>query len=142
MSRIRGKDTKPELLIRKGLFARGFRYRLHQKELPGKPDLVLRRYGAVIFVHGCFWHGHDCHLFTVPKSNTEFWSNKIRANCARDEANRRELLAGGWRVLEVWECAIRGKHRMSSEAVIEVIAGWLRSEQTIGSVRSVRGGSR
>lgn len=141
MSRIRGKDTRPELLIRKGLFARGFRYRLHQRGLPGKPDLVLRRYGAVIFVHGCFWHGHDCHLFRIPKTNTEFWTNKIKSNCERDQENRRKLLSAGWRVLEIWECALRGKQQMDLDGVIDIAAGWLKSEQPSGSLRGL-GNSR
>lgn len=137
MSRIRGKDTKPELLIRKGLFSRGYRYRLHRADLPGKPDLVLPLYNAVIFVNGCFWHGHNCHLFKLPKTNTEFWATKIKANCRRDEKNRLKLIAAGWRVIEVWECSLRGKHRMELEQVIGAISDWLTSNNSYRSVHSL-----
>lgn len=111
MSGIRGKDTKPELAIRRGLHALGFRYRLHARDLPGKPDIVLPRWRAVIFVHGCFWHGHDCHLFKWPKTRTEFWRQKITTNRQNDEKAVAALHAQGWRVLIVWECALKGRTR-------------------------------
>lgn len=108
MSRIRNKGTKPEVTLRKALFARGFRYRVNVKTLPGKPDIVLPQYKTVIFVHGCFWHGHPgCKYAYTPKSNTEFWVNKISGNQERDAAVKRELEESGWKVIVVWECSIR-----------------------------------
>ncbi|CAG0903564.1 unnamed protein product [Cyprideis torosa] len=109
MAAIRGKDTKPELVIRKGLHKAGFRYRLHDKKLPGKPDLVFPRYQAVLFINGCFWHLHDCHLFKWPKTRSEFWSDKIKKNVARDQVNIAQLKASGWRVGIIWECSLKGK---------------------------------
>ncbi len=111
MSGIRGKNTKPELIVRKALFAQGFRYRLHVKSLPGKPDVVLPKYRTVIFVHGCFWHGHDCRLFKLPASNRAFWRAKIRRNQENDRKAVRALRKDGWRVITVWECALRGPNR-------------------------------
>jgi len=127
MSGIRGKNTRPELLIRKALHARGFRYRLHCKDLPGNPDLCLPKYRAVIFVHGCFWHGHDCHLFKWPKTRPEFWREKIGRNRAVDEAALSTLQATGWRVATVWECAIKGRYRQSPQGITDQITAWLRS---------------
>jgi len=125
MSGIRGKNTKPELLIRKGLHARGFRFRLHDKLLPGKPDLVLPKYSAVIFVHGCFWHGHDCHLFKWPESRREFWRNKITRNKAKDAESYAILKKEGWYILTIWECALKGRTRRPQEQVLETAADWL-----------------
>lgn len=108
MARIRGKGTKPEVTLRKALFARGFRYRVNVKTLPGKPDIVLPRYKTVIFVHGCFWHGHPgCKYAYTPKSNTEFWVNKISGNQERDAVVKRKLEKSGWKVIVVWECEIK-----------------------------------
>lgn len=126
MSGIRGKNTRPELTIRKALHARGFRYRLHCK-LPGKPDLCLPKYRAVIFVHGCFWHGHDCHLFKWPKTRPEFWREKIARNRAVDAAAEAKLLAGGWRVATVWECSLKGRERLQFEDVVGPLSEWLIS---------------
>lgn len=110
MSRIRGKNTKPEILVRKGLHARGFRFRLHNKKLPGSPDLVLPKYGVVIMVNGCFWHGHKgCRYATKPKTNLEFWETKIARNRHRDEVTEAHLQALGWHVITIWECELRGK---------------------------------
>jgi DNA mismatch endonuclease (patch repair protein) len=108
MSRIRGKDTKPELLVRRGLHALGFRFRLHRKDLPGRPDLVFPARRAVIFVHGCFWHGHNCPMCKMPATRPEFWRTKIEGNRARDQKAGAALTASGWRALIVWECALRG----------------------------------
>lgn len=119
MSRIRGRDTKPELMIRRGLHARGFRYRLHNRNLPGKPDMVFPRYHAVILVHGCFWHGHNCPLFKLPATRQEFWSAKIAANRSRDERVTQELLKLGWRIATVWECSIKGPTRLPDHQVID-----------------------
>lgn len=120
MSRIRGRDTKPEMLIRRGLHARGFRYRLQDRSLPGRPDLVFPRYKAVILVHGCFWHGHDCPMFRLPATRSEFWSEKIAANQSRDARAHEALLASGWRVLTVWECCLKGKARLPFDAVLRL----------------------
>jgi len=108
MSRIKGKNTKPEMLVRKFLHANGFRYRLHDKKLPGKPDIVLPKYKTVIFVHGCFWHGHEgCKYYVVPKTKTEWWLNKINGNKANDLKAFDALKKEGWRVIEVWECDLK-----------------------------------
>lgn len=108
MSRIKGKDTKPELLVRKFLHAQGFRYRLHVKDLPGKPDIVLPKYKTVIFIHGCFWHGHkNCKYFKIPQTRTEWWLNKINTNKANDEKAVKELKKEGWRVVSIWECGLK-----------------------------------
>jgi DNA mismatch endonuclease (patch repair protein) len=127
MSRIRGKDTKPEFLIRKGLFAVGYRYRLHQRELPGCPDIVLQKYKTVIFVHGCLWHGHNCALFHWPKNNAAFWRRKITGNQRNDAKNQFELRSSGWRIITVWECALRGRHRLELSVVIRRIGHRLSS---------------
>lgn len=125
MAGIRGKNTKPELTIRRGLHSLGFRYILHDKRLPGKPDLVLPKHRAVIFVHGCFWHGHDCHLFKWPKTRKGFWRKKIERNREIDEDAIAALAATGWRCCIVWECALKGRTRLIGGDVIRTIAGWL-----------------
>ena len=127
MSGIRGKDTHPELLIRKLLHGRGFRYRLHDKKLPGKPDIVLPRYRAVILIHGCFWHGHDCHLFKWPSSNESFWNEKITKNKSVDGRSRQQLQLACWRILTIWECALKGKQRQSVEQIADKIITWLNT---------------
>ena len=112
MSAIKGKDTKPELLVRKFLFSRGFRYRLIHPRLPGHPDLVLRKYRTVIFVNGCFWHGHQgCKYYVFPKTNVEFWQNKIERNRNRDVEEQRKLASMGWHCITVWECQLKPKVR-------------------------------
>ena len=135
MSGIRAKDTKPEMLLRKALHANGFRYRLHDKRLTGKPDIVLPKYNAVIFVHGCFWHGHDCHLFTLPKSRIKFWHEKIESNRRRDARSRKLLLDEGWRVAEVWECAVKGKLRVDMSEIVILLVNWLNGKSTELEVR-------
>lgn len=125
MSRIRGKNTKPEILVRKGLHARGFRFRLHNKKLPGSPDIVLPKYGAAIMVNGCFWHGHKgCRYATKPKTNIEFWETKIARNRHRDEVTTAHLEALGWTVITVWECELRGK--LESNARLDKLADEIR----------------
>jgi len=106
MSRIRSQNTKPEMLVRRFLHARGFRFRLHARDLPGRPDLVLPKYRAVVFVEGCFWHGHSCQKGRVPGTNSDFWQAKVAANQARDKRNQRALRRDGWRVIRVWECQL------------------------------------
>lgn len=134
MAGIRGKDTKPEMQIRKALHARGFRYRLHDKGVPGKPDLVFPKYNAVIFVQGCFWHAHDCHLFKWPKSRPEFWKTKIEGNVSRDNVNFQKQRALGWRVLYVWECALKGKRRIGPDELVESVCLWIKSDQKTGEI--------
>lgn len=129
MSGIRGANTTPELLVRKGLFARGLRYRLNDSRLPGKPDIVLPRYGAVIFVNGCFWHGHDCHLFKWPQSNADFWVKKIRSNMKNDERNLERLRTMDWRVAIVWECALKGKSSLPPTRITDVLCNWIKSDR-------------
>jgi len=131
MAAIRGTNTKPELILRKGLHARGFRFRLHEKKLPGKPDLVLPRYHAVIFANGCFWHRHECSLFRWPATREEFWRDKIAGNVARDTASFTALRSAGWRVAVVWECALKGKRRRGSEEVIDALSEWLSSDREV-----------
>lgn len=119
MSRVRGRDTKIELFLRKGLHARGLRFRVNRRDLPGRPDVVLTKYRVCVFVHGCFWHGHDCALFKLPATRRSFWRRKIGETKARDESCVKILLDAGWRVLLLWECATRGPRRLSPEAVLE-----------------------
>lgn len=121
MSRVRGRDTKPEMIIRRGLHARGLRFRLQRRDLPGRPDIVLPSRKVALFVHGCFWHGHDCHLFRMPATRSEFWSGKIATNAQRDAAAAEVLTGMGWRVGIVWECAIRGPGRLAPEELIDWI---------------------
>lgn len=128
MSGIQGKDTKPEMLVRKGLHALGFRYRLHDRNLPGRPDLVFPKYNAIIEVNGCFWHMHDCHLFKWPSTREEFWRSKLEGNRARDERNYETLREMGWRLLVIWECALKGKTSLSLDEVIDRTTSWLESD--------------
>ncbi len=126
MASVRGRDTRPEILVRSALHRLGFRFRVHLKDLPGKPDIVLPRYRAVIFVHGCFWHGHDCHLFSWPKSRREYWGRKLLANAARDHRQLAALREAGWRVAVVRECALKGRTRLPPGTVATRCAAWLR----------------
>ena len=120
MSAIKSKSTKPELLVRKFLFSRGFRYRLNHPRLPGHPDLVLRKYRTVIFVNGCFWHGHEgCKYFVLPKTNVVFWKNKIMRNQSRDIEEMRQLAAMGWHCITVWECQLKPKVRQQTLDALE-----------------------
>lgn len=122
MSRIRSKGTKPEEMVRKYLFAQGFRYRKNVRKLPGCPDIVLPKYRTVIFVHGCFWHMHNCERFKWPSSNTEYWEPKIKRNAERDRLNQEKLRADGWNVIVIWECEIKNHFSISMEYVIDQIA--------------------
>jgi DNA mismatch endonuclease (patch repair protein) len=124
MRAIRHRNTKPELLVRKALHARGFRYRMNVKSLPGTPDLVFPKFRSVIFVHGCFWHMHSCPYFKMPKTRTEFWSKKITTNVRRDEAALAALDALGWRYLVVWECTLKTKDGALS-ATLNEISDWI-----------------
>ena len=112
MSHVRGKDTKPEVMVRQYLFANGFRYRLYRKDLPGKPDIVLPKYKTVVFINGCFWHGHSgCKYATIPEANHDFWLAKISGNIERDKSNRAKLFELGWKVIEIWQCELKPKFR-------------------------------
>lgn len=128
MAGIRGKDTKPEMLVRKALHAAGYRYALHSKRLPGRPDIVMTKHNTVIFVHGCFWHGHDCRYFKLPKTRTEFWQDKIDTNRQRDEKAVTSLLQAGWRVCVIWECAQRSGE-WNSDRIVNTITDWLGSSE-------------
>ncbi|WP_323748598.1 very short patch repair endonuclease [Dyella silvae] len=135
MRAIGPTNTAPELQVRKALHAAGLRFRLHVRDLPGTPDLVLPKYRSVIFVHGCFWHGHDCHLFKVPATGTSFWLKKIESNRHRDATTSRKLLDEGWRVLTIWECALKGRNKLPISEVTERTHLWLCSEYPLGTIR-------
>lgn len=138
MAGIRACNTKPELLLRKGLHALGWRYRLHGRALPGKPDMVFAGRRAVLFANGCFWHGHDCHLFQWPKTRSDFWHEKIAGNIARDLRVREQLIAKGWRVADVWECQLKGRARRPLDQVLADCDAFLRSDQRMLSVGADR----
>jgi DNA mismatch endonuclease, patch repair protein len=135
MAGIRAKNTKPEMIIRRGLHARGFRYVLHDKRLPGKPDLVFPKHRAVIFVHGCFWHGHDCHLFKWPKTRQAFWRKKIERNRENDENAIVELGNDDWRIGVVWECALKGREAKPIKVALEKCSRWLCSYKRYTELR-------
>ena len=138
MAGIRSKNTKAEVEIRKRLFAMGYRYRIHDKRLPGKPDIVLPRYKAVIFIHGCFWHAHDCYLLKWPLSRMEFWKKKLNRNREKDIENNEELKKLGWRILTIWECSYRscGKKDWSKiEGIVSRAEKWLLSNNNTGEIR-------
>ncbi len=128
MSGIRSKNTRPEIVIRNVLHKKGFRFRLHQSGLPGKPDLVFPKYNAVIFTHGCFWHGHDCVLFKWPATRPDFWKNKINGNKQNDKKVLDKLLGEGWRVLVIWECSFKGRGRLELRKVLSATSKWLKSK--------------
>lgn len=137
MAGIRGKDTKPELLVRHGLHALGFRYRLDARDIPGRPDLALPRYRATIFVHGCFWHGHDCALFRAPDTRAAFWSEKIEGNRRRDQVVAEKLADEGWRQLTIWECAFRGRGSIGLPTVLERASNWIAGTESTGEIRGM-----
>ncbi|MCY1501346.1 Very short patch repair protein [compost metagenome] len=132
MRSIRGKDTRPEMLIRRGLHAAGLRYRLHVRDLPGRPDIVLPRHRVAILVHGCFWHGHNCSLFRAPRTHGEFWAAKIQSNRLRDARDLSVLLESGWRVLTIWECSLKGRGRQPLPAIIASAVGFVRGSNVSG----------
>jgi len=135
MSGIRGTNTKPELIIRRALHAEGFRYVLYDKRLPGKPDLVFPKLRAVIFVHGCFWHRHDCHLFKWPKTRAGFWKKKLARNCTVDDQALRDLHRLGWRVGVIWECSMKGRTKLPHEKIISRCVKWLQSRRPLFEIR-------
>ncbi len=126
MSRIRSRDTQPELLIRRGLHAQGFRFRLHQRQLPGRPDLALPRHHTVIFVNGCFWHSHGCHISRMPETRREYWQPKLDRTVQRDRDAIDALQVAGWRVVLVWECALRGRTRLAAGAAVAKVSNFIR----------------
>lgn len=138
MSGIRGRNTRPEKIVRSGLFAAGFRFRLHRRDLPGKPDLVLAKWHAAVFINGCFWHAHqNCRFFRVPKSRRSFWTEKLEANRSRDAACIAALVNGGWKVITVWECALRSDAAVTLDVLQSAIRD--RSDTSKWDIREVRG---
>lgn len=135
MSGIRGRDTKIELAIRKGLFALGYRYRTDVRTLPGRPDIVLPRWKAVILVHGCFWHAHDCGLCRIPATRTDFWRQKLEGNTQRDARNEKALNDAGWRIAVVWECALRGRGPDALSGVVWSLDAWIRGHEHMIELR-------
>lgn len=135
MSGIRGANTRPEIVVRHGLHRWGFRYRLHASGLPGKPDIVLTRWHTVVLVNGCFWHGHDCHLFRWPGSRKSFWKQKIMRNRARDAEVKDALAAAGWRVLVIWECALKGREKRPLDDILREAAAWIRKGSRTHEIR-------
>lgn len=134
MSGIQGKNTKPEMLVRKGLFRLGFRFRIHVSKLPGKPDIVLPKYKAVIFINGCFWHGHNCSLFRWPSTRPAFWREKITSNKNRDLQVKDLLAKQGWRMLVLWECATKGRGKLPQEQLIEITGKWLKGNSAYDEI--------
>ena len=135
MSRVSGKNTKPELVVRSLLHNIGYRFRLHRNDLPGKPDIILPKYKKIIFVHGCFWHVHDgCNFSMTPSSRKEFWSEKFETNEKRDKRNYDALLASGWRVLVVWECAIKTRKNNELDGLGSCVSNWLKSDDRYGEI--------
>jgi DNA mismatch endonuclease, patch repair protein len=134
MAGIGPANTKPEMILRRGLHALGFRYRLHDRKLPGSPDIVLAGRKAVIFVNGCFWHGHDCHLFRWPGTREQFWKDKISGNIRRDRTVRASLAASGWRIADIWECALKGRERRPLDEVLAECASFLASDEPYRSI--------
>jgi DNA mismatch endonuclease (patch repair protein) len=134
MARVGQKNTGAEMMLRRALHRRGLRYRLHDRSLPGSPDIVFPRFKSVLFVHGCYWHSHGCYRSKIPKSSREFWTNKFETNRTRDERSRKLLVSQGWRVLTVWECALRGKLSSPVEDVADAVWDWLASKAQIGEI--------
>lgn len=131
MAGIRGKDTKPELLVRSALHKRGFRFALHSAGFPGRPDIVLPKWRVAIFVHGCFWHWHGCRLSKLPSTNIQFWKTKLSSNQYRDELSQLSLVSAGWRMAVIWECALRGRQAMSQlPELFNRLDCWIRSSET------------
>jgi len=135
MSGIRSMNTRPELIVRRALHKKGFRFRLHPSGLPGKPDIVLPKYKAVVFTHGCFWHGHDCALFKMPSTNRTFWKNKIDRNILNDKRVLNLLKEKGYRILIVWECALKGRGKISPEKLENDMLAWFGSKKSFNQIR-------
>ncbi len=142
MASVGQKNTGAELVLRKALHKIGLRYKLHDRSLPGSPDLVFPRFHAVVFVHGCYWHPHGCYRSTTPKTQREFWIDKFHANRLRDERNVSSLRELGWRVLTVWECALLGKSVLDPDEVIGFVRAWLLSTHPLGQIYGNENGGR
>lgn len=142
MSGIRGKNTRPEILIRSLLHRAGFRFRLHVKDLPGKPDIVLPKFRVIILVDGCFWHGHGCHLFKWPGTRKTFWVTKIHRNMEVDREAIQGLKAAGWRVAIVWECSIKGRYRLDEKILTERLVRWIKGKRSVLELKSREGRRR
>ncbi|WP_370462923.1 very short patch repair endonuclease [Parasphingopyxis sp. CP4] len=140
MAAIRHAHTKPELLIRSGLHKRGFRFRLHSSDLPGKPDIVLKRYRAIVFVNGCFWHGHGCEMFRWPTTRKEFWRSKIEANMRRDQTSISALRASGWKVATVWECALKGRQKVDRSLLFDDLTDFIRDGKGVLALEGKKAG--
>lgn len=138
MASVGQKNTGAEILLRKALHRIGLRYRLHAKALPGSPDLVFPKYRAVVFVHGCYWHAHGCYRSTMPKSRQTFWREKFMANKMRDRKKADALRESGWRVMTVWECALKGKTSRPLEDIAEAVEAWLRGREVSGEIAGDR----
>jgi DNA mismatch endonuclease, patch repair protein len=138
MAGIRGFNTKPELFLRSGLHARGLRFRIHDRRLPGRPDLVFKKRNAALFAHGCFWHGHDCSLFKWPRTRPEWWAEKITRNRTNDAQAEARLASAGWRVGVVWECSLRGPGRLPAGQVLGKCEKWLKSKKPRLEIRGVK----
>ncbi|MCA9468328.1 MAG: DNA mismatch endonuclease Vsr [Nitrospira sp.] len=134
MSSVGQKDTGPEKILRSALHRHGLRYRLHDRTLPGSPDLIFPRYKTAVFVHGCYWHSHGCYRSTVPKTRLEFWTDKFKANKVRDQRKNDLLLDAGWRVLVVWECALVGKSSFPFDKIASKVVGWLNGNDNFGAI--------
>lgn len=138
MSGIKGKNTKPEMLIRSALHRKGFRFRIHYDKLPGKPDIALPKHRALILVHGCFWHGHDCHLFKWPKTNRDFWRKKIEDSISRDKERLCEYSNARWRTLIIWECALKGASEISATRLIDQVGTWIQRGENLEEISGER----
>ena len=137
MAGIRGKDTKPEIIVRRLLHKLGYRFRLHRKDLPGRPDIVLPKWETVVFVNGCYWHGHEnCELYRTPKTRSEFWEAKIAGNRKRDERNYRQLRDAGWQVVLVWECAVMKKNGLTDTELAAAMSAAIETNRFLIEVRS------
>ncbi|MDA0781194.1 MAG: very short patch repair endonuclease [Rickettsiales bacterium] len=134
MSAVKGKDTKPEIMLRKAIFKQGFRYSLHTGSIEGKPDIYLKKYNAVIFFHGCFWHGHNCKAGALPKTRTEFWKKKIESNKCRDLKVINVLKEKGYRVLIIWGCSLKGKGKERFDTVVNKTICWINSNNNINEI--------
>ena len=134
MAAVRSRDTKPELIIRRALHAAGLRYRLNVRNLPGRPDIVLPRHRAIVFVHGCFWHRHGGELFRWPESRADFWREKLNGNAARDERAAQALNEAGWRRAVIWECALRGSKKLEFHHAMQQLIAWIRSDEPLLTV--------
>ena len=131
MAAIRGRDTKPEMIIRRGLHARGFRFRLHNRRLPGSPDLVLRKWRTAVFVHGCFWHAHDCEYFKIPATRTDWWLSKLAGNVSRDLRTEKLLAETGWRIALIWGCAFMRDSFATEDEILDSVGTWITSQTEV-----------